>query len=283
MSAIRLGLIGDNIARSQSPRLHITAGRLCGLEVTYEPLIPHDMGLGFEAVFDRCLAEGFRGINVTYPYKELVVRRLSVPDAETANIGACNTVLFGASQPVGLNTDYSGFIKAFRSSFNNSEPGRVAMAGAGGVGRAVCFGLARLGATEIRIYDSDRSKGEGVRSALASSLIDVPVILADSIAEATDGADGLVNCTPLGMNGHPGSAMAPEYMRGARWAFDAVYTPVETLFLDLAVAAGVAVMSGYELFFYQGVDAFHHFTGEHVDAAELRQALAFAQHEKAKV
>ncbi len=64
---IRLGLIGDNIAASQSPRLHGIAGRLCGLTVTYERLVPPQRNQTFEEVFAFCGAEGFTGINVTYP------------------------------------------------------------------------------------------------------------------------------------------------------------------------------------------------------------------------
>jgi shikimate dehydrogenase len=66
---IRLGLIGDNIRRSRSPRLHCLAGALCGVPVSYEPLIPADLGLGFDEVFESCAMQGFRGLNITYPYK----------------------------------------------------------------------------------------------------------------------------------------------------------------------------------------------------------------------
>jgi shikimate dehydrogenase len=62
-----------------------------------------------------------------------------------------------------------------------------------------------------------------------------------------------------------------------RWAFDAVYTPVETEFIRDARGAGVEVMTGYELYFFQGVDAFRIFTGFDVDAAVLRKALQPSQ------
>jgi shikimate dehydrogenase len=52
-SSIRLGLIGDNIKRSKSPLLHTLAGRLCGLDVRYDTLIPADLGQSFAAVFER--------------------------------------------------------------------------------------------------------------------------------------------------------------------------------------------------------------------------------------
>lgn len=274
MAPIRLGLIGDNIARSQSPRLHVEAGRLCGLEVTYERLIPRDLGLGFDEVFERCLDEGFRGINVTYPYKEEVVPRLTVPDPATAIIHACNTVLFGEGRPEGHNTDYSGFIAAFRETFPSAAPGRVGMAGAGGVGKAVAFALARLGADELRIFDHDQTKAHGLANAVSESGFGTRVIVTGTVDEAAAGADGLVNCTPLGMVGYSGTSIPAVLMPGASWAFDAVYTPVNTDFLRDAEKAGLEVLSGYELFFHQGVDAFRLFTGMKVDAAALRNVLS---------
>ncbi|MBX9462395.1 MAG: shikimate dehydrogenase [Aquamicrobium sp.] len=273
MAAIRLGLIGDHIARSQSPRLHVLAGRLCGLEVTYDRLIPADMGMDFGSVFDRCADEGYRGINVTYPYKETVVPRLTVPDPLTASIGACNTVLFGDGLPQGHNTDFSGFAAAFRASFGDVSPGAVAMAGAGGVGKAIAFALARLGARELRIYDMDASRARALAAALAGTGVPMQTIVAESIAAAADGSDGLINCTPIGMAGHPGSPFPGDALQGPGWAFDAVYTPVDTQFLQGAGAAGMTVMSGWELFFHQGVQAFRHFTGREVDAPALRSAL----------
>lgn len=280
MAAIRLGLIGDNIARSQSPGLHVEAGRLCGLEVSYDRLIPRDLGLDFDAVFDRCAGEGYRGINITYPYKELVVPRLAVPDPLTVAISACNTVLFGAAQPQGHNTDFSGFAAAYRASFGDGAPGRVAMIGAGGVGKAIAFALGRLGARQLRIFDTDAGKAGALARALAGAGIAMEVAVAPSVAAAADGADGLVNCTPIGMSGHPGTPVEADRMAGASWAFDAVYTPVDTEFLRLARRAGLTIMSGWELFFHQGVQAFRLFTGCDVDMAVLRRRIGAPDRER---
>jgi shikimate dehydrogenase len=50
---IRLGLIGDDIAGSKAPDLHRAAGQLCGLDLTYELLVPRDLSLEFDAVSVR--------------------------------------------------------------------------------------------------------------------------------------------------------------------------------------------------------------------------------------
>lgn len=269
----RLGLIGDNIKRSKSPMLHRLAGRLCGMDVSYEPLIPADMGLDFDAVFDRCRESGFRGINITYPYKERVFPALNVPDPRVRAIAACNTVIFDPAGPSGTNTDYTGFVAAFRESLPCMKPGTVAMAGAGGVGKAVAFALAELKASALHIFDTDPVRAEALANALRANAPGLVVSVSPTIEDATAGADGIVNCTPLGMTGIPGTAVPLGLMPKAGWAFDAVYTPVDTQFLLDAQKRGLATISGYELFFHQGVDAFHAFTGARVDTKELRHAL----------
>jgi shikimate dehydrogenase len=273
VSVIRLGLIGDNIAASRAPELHQIAARMCGLDLTYDLLVPRDLKLDFDATFDRARDQGYRGINITYPYKERVVRRLNIDEPSIRSIGACNTVLFGRHPPAGANTDYTGFLAAFRNSFGQESPGVVAMAGSGGVGRAIGFALAGLRAKALRIYDMVRLKAENLATAIIAVYPGFNVQVAPSIEYASHGADGLVNCTPLGMVGYGGSAFPTPVVRGQRWAFDAVYTPVDTPFLMDAQRAGVAIMSGYELYFYQGVDAFRIFTGHEVDILKLRRAI----------
>jgi len=77
----------------------------------------------------------------------------------------------------------------------------------------------------------------------------------------------------VGMYQHPGIPIPATYLQDQRWAFDVIYTPLETEFLAAARQHGLALLSGYELFFYQGVDAFYHFTGLSVDEGQLRAAL----------
>lgn len=270
---IRLGLVGDNITRSQSPRLHRLAGRMCGLDVDYAPLIPSDLGLNFTDVFELCRTSRYRGINVTYPYKERVVARLRIDDPLVKALGACNTVIFEEDGPRGFNTDSSGFVSGFSNAFGNVSPGRVAMAGAGGVGKAIAFALGRLGATQLAVVDPDRAKSKALANSLTRHFPNLSVLRPDTLSEAVEGADGLINSTPIGMVGHLGNVFGEVKIEHCRWAFDAVYTPVETQFLKAAQKAGIEILSGYELFFYQGVHAFHLFTGQDVDEDTLRAAL----------
>ncbi len=270
---VKLGLIGDNIADSKSPRLHELAGDMLGIPTTYDRLVPKTLSLDFGAVFNKARDEGYRGLNITYPYKERVTTRITVDEPQVARLGACNTVLFTENGPKGFNTDWSGFKAAYRGAFGDTPPGVVCMIGAGGVGKAVAFGLLDLGMTELRLVERDLTKAEALADHLRAAEPGLTVTVS-SEPSAARGAQGLVNCTPVGMVGYGGTPLPREFMAGATWAFDAVYTPVDTQFLTEAEAEGLKILSGYELYFYQGLHAISIFHGMDVDEAKLRALLA---------
>ncbi|MEK9722959.1 MAG: hypothetical protein VW405_05670, partial [Rhodospirillaceae bacterium] len=190
--AVRLGLIGGNIAASQAPILHELAGDLAGLDVTYERLVPKEMGQDFDAVFAGCRDGGYRGVNVTYPYKELAAAQVRVDDPLVRAIGAVNTVLFDTDPPSGHNTDYSGFVAAYKSVRGAKPTGPVCLVGAGGVGKAVAFGLVALGAPEVRLVDQNPATAAGLAAALTGVAPDMAVRVADDVQTGARGAAGRV-------------------------------------------------------------------------------------------
>jgi shikimate dehydrogenase len=130
----------------------------------------------------------------------------------------------------------------------------------------------------LRLVDRVESKVRSLARALENCVGDsVSIAEFGAMETAIAGADGIVNATPLGMSGNPGTAIAAGLLGGQTWAFDAVYTPVETIFVRDARAAGLSILSGYELFFFQGVHAFQLFSGTCPnDLGELRRLLANA-------
>ena len=273
---LKLGLIGDNIAHSKAPLLHSLAGQLAGIAVSYELLVPREIGLGFDDLFARCEAGGYRGLNITYPYKEQAARRVRIEDPLVRAMGAVNTVIFAPDGARGFNTDYSGFIAAYRQIRGADSVGRVGLVGAGGVGKAVAFGLLKLGVEALWVVDLDHAKASDLEARLGTAAPGLAVTLADSPEELPESIDGVINCTPVGMVGYGGTPLPRARMRGAGWAFDAVYTPLETQFLTEAAAEGRTTISGYELFFHQGVDAWQLFAECPVDPAQLRRLLSEA-------
>ncbi|MEM7472949.1 MAG: shikimate dehydrogenase [Pseudomonadota bacterium] len=272
--ALKLGLIGDKIAASRAPELHRKAGEAAGVDLTYDLLIPREHNLSFEALFCWARDIGFEGLNITYPYKERVLELVTPASAAIKTLGAINTVRFKNGGASGFNTDHSGFMHAYRGAFGTAMPGKVCLIGCGGVGRAIGFALIELGATEIRCVDINTGRAQALVYDLQQTYPNAKATAWTEAEKAVDGAYGLLNCTALGMGGVGGQVLTKAQMAGARWAFDAVYTPVETAFLRAAHEAGLRCLSGFELFFWQGVDAWEIFSGEPTDAAKLRKALS---------
>jgi len=268
-----LGLIGGNIAASSAPLLHTLAGRHHGIAVEYRRLVPRELGKTLPQILEGCAASGFAGVNITYPYKEEAVGHVRIADEAVEALGAVNTVLFAENGMAGHNTDHTGFIAVCRAAFGAAPPGVVGLIGAGGVGRAIAFGLAELGASEVRLLDQDRTRAARLSRDLKTVHPALRVALCDDECALADGADGLINGTPVGMHGQPGLPVQQKRIAQAKWVFDAVYTPVETPFLQAARAAGLTAISGFELFLHQGIDAWKLFSGLPIPEAALRAPL----------
>jgi shikimate dehydrogenase len=269
---LKLGLLGSGIQKSRMPRLQMHLAETSGIALSYTLLDEAD-----SADFDagdkviQLISEGFQGINVTHPFKQRVHKLVSsalIPGHE--KIGSYNTLKFSGSGIYGANTDYLGFIQAYHYRRGNVAPGNVFMAGAGGVGRAVACALADLGCDEMYIYDVLVSQSESLAQYLHNRGVRVKVVNEFDKDSYILASDGLVNCTNIGMSQYPGTAFDPVLIESQAWAFDAIYTPIETPFITNARESGLACISGFLLWLFQGLEAFMIFTGTKI---ELEQKL----------
>jgi len=270
MKTLHLGLVGSGLQHSRMPALQEYLSKLAGISIDYQ-LVDSQLMENFNPLefVARASAAGYVGLNITHPYKQLVASLATRPGkAGHEKIGSYNTLRFEGDDILGTNTDYSGFIRAYESGRNESLPGRVYIAGAGGVGRAVAMALGQLGCQEILVYDQNNVQSTSLVQGLIQQGIQASVVSEKDVRESIKSADGLVNCTQMGMHGHPGSAIDPELIGAQQWAFDAVYTPLETLFLTTCREQGLDCLTGFDLWINQGLDAFTVFTGKELQLEE---------------
>jgi shikimate dehydrogenase len=285
MTAYRLGLVGSGIDRSLAPAFHELAGQLTGLDVSYE-LIPHDADdpAAVEPLLRQLARDGFRGLNITVPFKASAWQSATAPSPEVIATGVANTLLLGPDGPSrACNTDFSGFKWAYHRQFGAKAPGVVAVLGAGGVGTAVSVALADLGATSLRIFDLVPGRSGELARSLRARHRDVDVTVAASAEGAVDGADGVVNGTPVGMHWKPGSPVDLAAVGGQSWVFDAIYSPVETPLMIWAAASGMTRITGFDLFLGQAIDAFEIFTGRNLTppvVSRLRASMERLERER---
>ena len=254
-----LGLIGSPIMSSAAPAMHAAAAGALGLSAHYRLIDTPDADQAkLTAMLDGVRLLGFSGVNVTFPYKEAIVPLLDALSPAATAIGTVNTVVVRHGKLTGHNTDSTGFAAGFQAVLGSPGDKPVALVGAGGVGRAIAFALAELGARALRIVDSDIAKSDALAARLEARMA---VRVCDNAAQALDGAGGVINGTPIGMLPNRDSPVPPELLHADLFVADAVYTPLWTPLLQAARAKGCRVMTGRELCIYQAADAFRLFTG----------------------
>ena len=265
------GVIADPIGHSLSPLIHNAAFRASGLDKVYIPFrVPkNDLATFLEHDAPEL---GVRGLSVTIPHKESVLRYLSKVDGAVRTVGACNTIVFEDGALIGYNTDYRAAMDCIeRALSEDGAPpklkGRTALVlGAGGVARAVAHGLKRR---DVNIVIASRTNERADRLAAR-----VGGRVVDWGARHMVSCDMLINCTPVGM--HPDVDETPfdkHHLKPSMLVFDTVYNPESTLLIKDARSRRCRVVTGLEMFIRQAVLQYKLFTGQEGPAELMRDVF----------
>ena len=176
----------------------------------------------------------FRGLNVTIPYKEAIIKYLDEVDSEAQNIGAVNTIkVTDDNQLIGYNTDAHGFQKSIESLLKSHHK-KALILGTGGASKAIAYVFKKL---NIAYKFVSRIEQENM---LSYEMLD---------AEIMDDYSIIVNCTPVGT--HPNIENAPpipyQYLSNKHLLYDLIYNPAETKFLQKGKKQGASIKNGLEM------------------------------------
>ena len=250
MEQTRYGLIGSKLGHSYSKIIHEQIA-----DYTYElmPLPTEDEARAFMERRD------FAAINVTIPYKQLVIPYCDVVDPKAAAIGAVNTIVNRDGRLYGYNTDYAGFSYLARAHGVDFAGKTVLILGTGGTHSTVTAVCKDGGAAEI-LTASRTGKGDALTYEEAMRRKDVQVI---------------VNTTPCGMYPNVGQCLIdPAAFPALEAVLDVVYNPFRTELLLRAEEHHIPAASGFEMLVAQAVFAAEHFTGKALDADTLIPAVS---------
>ena len=243
------GVIGNPISHSKSPKLHNYWLNKYNIDGYYIPIAVQPDKL--KATIDSLVMLGFRGINVTMPYKSLVLTFADTITDRASVIGAANTLYFNTSGKVTAdNTDGHGFIKNLYHHFENWRPeaGDAVVFGAGGAAKAIVYALLAEGVPKVKILNRTKVKAELVAEHFGNK---VEVFDWYSYAEALEGALTIVNTTSLGMVNQPQFRPSFETVSSNALVTDLVYNPLETEFLRMAKQSGCHTVDGLGMLLFQ--------------------------------
>lgn len=275
-----LGVIGYPVKHSLSPTMHNAAIAHLKVNYVYLPLPVHPDALGAAiAGFEAIELEGF---NVTIPHKQAILPYLvDVSDLARA-VGAVNTVYRTDQGWMGTNTDVEGFLAPLRSHTSALVGGTALVLGNGGAARAVVAGCTQLGLGKIQVVGRDPQKLEQFKDSWAGSSLaqGLEVYPWQQLPELLPQAQLIVNTTPIGM--HTDAAASPlalddwEVLPEGAIAYDLIYVPRPTRFLQEAAARGLTAIDGTEMLVNQGAAALELWLGQAAPVDVMRHALLSA-------
>ncbi|MEH2111649.1 shikimate dehydrogenase [Nostoc sp.] len=255
-----IGVIGHPVEHSLSPVMHNAAIAQLGLDYIYLPFPIEPQNL--EVAIAGFAAVGVAGFNVTIPHKQAIIPLLSEITPLAQTIGAVNTVSRQNNQWVGTNTDIEGFITPLQTTYKQDWSQKVAVIlGNGGAARAVVAGCIQLGFAQIHVVGRNLQKLEEFRNSWSNSSLaeKFQVHQWEELPKLIPQANLLVNTTPIGMypkvDESPLSVEEIANLPTGAIAYDLIYIPKPTQFLQQAQKQGAIAIDGLEMLVQQGVAA----------------------------
>lgn len=264
------GVVADPVGHSYSPLIHNAAFAEAGVNAVYVPFRVYSEDLG--EFIAGAANYGLQGVSVTIPHKESSLQYLTEIHDTVQGIGAANTLVFKPDGVAGYNTDCEAAMNALLEilkTHGSEKPlaGRKALVlGAGGVARALVYGLIENGA-EVTVASRTMHRSEQLTEKLGGEAIEW-----EDRYETKP--DIIINGTPLGM--HPNVNETPydgARLRKGQTVFDTVYNPERTMLIADARKRGCQVITGVDMFCRQAALQFEYFTGQAAPIEVMREVI----------
>jgi shikimate dehydrogenase len=259
-----VGLIGNPVAESLSPRMQNAAFAARGLDWAYVPLPVEERRL--ESAVAGLVALGFEGANVTAPYKTRVLAFCDEVDPFAMRAGSVNTLLVRQGVVTGSSTDGEAVVKAVEP-----EGARALVLGAGGAAQAVAAALIEAGVSRLSLAARRADSAHALAGRLRSLFHEADLFVLDTWPPEAEEAGLVVNCTPV----RDELVVRP---RVEQAVVDLAYRPDgrPTALVQAAREAGCEqVVDGLEVLARQGAHSFTRWTGVEAPIDVMRAAVRF--------
>lgn len=275
---MKFAVLGHPIKHSLSPVMHSASFKSIGFDGSYEKIdVPP------EALMERLTQmaeEGFGGVNLTIPLKEVAYQHMEQLDESAKLLGAVNTVKFTESGLIGYCTDGYGLLKAVEEAFGETVQDKsIFFIGSGGAGRAAALSAAQAGAKSITLSARTEKRvgplAEEIRE--LNPAVAVKIALSDDDkVEGCKACDLVINASPIGMHEGDESPLPPEAFRQGQMVYDMIYMYPETAVMKAAAQSGAKTANGIGMLVHQGAKAFEIWTGIKADVEAMAKAVANA-------
>jgi shikimate dehydrogenase len=271
-----IGLIGHPIKHSYSPFIQNYALELMGLNSIYLAFdVPPE---SLKNSVNSVLALGMKGLNVTLPHKEKIIKYLDELSEEASIIGAVNTIVNDHGKLIGYNTDANGILETLLPYKDKITGTKVSIIGAGGSARAVIYTLLRyFKPEEINLINRTQQRADTLMNYFSMKMrydsFHTFELFPPDNAEILNSSKLIINSTAIGMVPDADDTITDiaESFNEGQIVFDLIYNPTKTKFLQLAQEQGAKVISGMTMLLSQAAKSFQLWTGVEMPIAEVQK------------
>ncbi len=244
------GLIGEHLPHSFSKEIHRLIGKYDnnGYEYELKELQPEEVGAFLKEA-------DFKGINVTIPYKQTVMKYLDYIDDKAKDIGAVNTIVNRDGRLYGYNTDYFGLRDLILHTGIDLSGKKVLILGTGGTSKTaehVCRALSAK--TVIKV---SRSLKTDISQDAQDNLTVTRYCTYEEAYDVHSDADVIINTTPVGM--YPNTDVSPvqiDRFKDLQGYIDVIYNPLHTKAYTECLFRGIKCACGLYMLVTQAVYAY---------------------------
>ena len=268
-------VIGNPIGHSRSPDIHAAFAAQTGQDIVYERVLaPLD---GFAETVRGLIDRGYRGANVTVPFK-LEAADIATRLEERARLaGAVNTLRFENGEIVGDNTDGPGLVADIVRNAGVPLAGkRVLLLGAGGAARGVILPILQHGPAAIVIANRTRATADALVAQFAGQLAHPAQMAARGFDDIGEAFDVVINATSASLSTAMPPVPALAFCQGTL-ALDMMYGNKPSPFMEFAASHGATTRDGLGMLVEQAAEAFAIWRGVRPQTATLLEQMRTQQ------
>jgi len=303
------GLIGNPVENSYSPYIYNSALEQTGIDGRYLAFYVPKAQLNSAVQGIKGLS--IKGVNVTAPFKENVIKYLDTISPIVKYIGAVNTIINNNGKLSGFNTDYLGFLKQLqqlKGELDGKTSLKITIFGAGGAARAIVFSLLlffnyleskhieetknllqesydnqfhQKQIQSIEIINRDEKKASSLKEMIEKLFYKDRITVVTkkynptNFSEVTKNCDIFINATSLGFKGCPvlNERIPDDIFTDKQIVVDLAYNLGNRSFFELGRKARAKIYCGLDMLIYQAEASFYLFTGHRKSFESIKRNI----------
>lgn len=253
-------VVGNPIAHSKSPLIHRLFAEQTGQDLVYEALLIDTEDTTFQFSISNLIARGYRGINITVPFKLDAFELADVLSSRAETAHAVNTFSFKEGKIFGDNTDGIGLVSDIEENANRPfKAQKVLILGAGGAVQGILQPLLEKQPGLVHIANRTAKRAEVLGKRFET---DIPITTSDWESIPDNTFDIIINGTSASLEGKL-PPITPDVLGPDSLVYDMMYGAEPTVFMQWAQQhqPSCQVRDGLGMLVGQAAEAFYIWRG----------------------